>query len=151
MIDAEILIGDERPGGHSCLEIVDPSNGEVFARVPDGSPANLKHAVETAKRAGVAWATTAPAARAAVLRRLASLILREQEALAVLEALQTGKPLKQSRRDAEITARYFDFYASAIESFHGETIPLNRDTLIYTGWDLTALLRTSCLGITQCR
>jgi aldehyde dehydrogenase (NAD+) len=88
-----------------------------------------------ARRAGAVWANTAPAARAAVLRRIASLILREQEALAVLEARQTGKPLRQSRRDAEITARYFDFYASAIESFHGETIPLNRDTLIYTRWE----------------
>jgi aldehyde dehydrogenase (NAD+) len=43
------------------------------------------------------------------------LVERDLDVLGALEAQQTGKPLKQARRDTEITARYFDFYASAIE------------------------------------
>jgi aldehyde dehydrogenase (NAD+)/betaine-aldehyde dehydrogenase len=60
---------------------------------------------------------------------------RDREELARLEALQTGKPLRQARRDAEITTRYFDFYASALETHYGSSIPLNADTLIYTQWE----------------
>src|SRR6202034_797370 len=66
--------------------------------------------------------------------RFGLLILRDLESLAALESRQTGKPSRQSRRDVEITARYFDFYASAIETFHGEVIPLDRNTHIYTSW-----------------
>ena len=64
-----------------------------------------------------------------------SCVLRDLDQLGWAESQQTGKPLKQGRRDAEITARYFDFYASAIETFAGSTIPLNDDTLIYTRWE----------------
>ncbi|MDP9028311.1 MAG: aldehyde dehydrogenase family protein, partial [Actinomycetota bacterium] len=66
---------------------------------------------------------------------IGQLVLRDLDALGALESQQTGKPLKQGRRDTEITARYFDFYASAIETFAGATIPLNDDTLIYTRWE----------------
>jgi acyl-CoA reductase-like NAD-dependent aldehyde dehydrogenase len=135
MIEARHMIGDERPGGAAWLEILDPSTGQAFARAPDGNAADIDDAVLAAARAAPAWAAAAPAARAAILRRLGLLITAETDALAALESRQTGKPLRQARRDAEITARYFDFYASAIETFHGETIPLNADTLIYTRWE----------------
>jgi aldehyde dehydrogenase (NAD+)/betaine-aldehyde dehydrogenase len=43
--------------------------------------------------------------------------------------------LRQARRDAELTARYFDFYASAVETHYGSSIPLNADTMIFTQWE----------------
>ncbi len=135
MIEAKAIIGADRLGGTAWLDILDPSTGEAFARAPDASPADVAHAVATATRAAPAWAAASPAARAVILRRLAGLITVEMENLAQLESRQTGKPLRQARRDAEITARYFDFYASAIETFGGETVPLNADTLIYTRWE----------------
>jgi aldehyde dehydrogenase (NAD+) len=135
MIEAASLIGGEHITTSATLEITDPSSGQVFASSPDCSAADVAHAVVVAGRAGSAWAATAIAERALILRRLSGLILRDMESLAVTESRQTGKPLRQARRDTEITARYFDFYASAIEVFHGETIPLNQDTLIYTRWE----------------
>ncbi len=135
MIQAASLIGKEHITSTATLDIIDPSSGDVFASSPDCSAADVAHAVAVASRSGPAWAATAVSERAAILRRIGSLVLRDKEILANTEARQTGKPLKQARRDAEITARYFDFYASAIENFHGETIPLNRDTLIYTRWE----------------
>jgi aldehyde dehydrogenase (NAD+) len=73
--------------------------------------------------------------RARLLRRLSALIERDLESLGRLESQQTGKPLRQGRRDAEITVRYFDFYASAIETFYGTTFSLDDHTTVQTQWE----------------
>lgn len=135
MIQTAALVGGEALTSGAQIEIRNPSDGRVFAQTPDCSAADVAHAVATAQGAASAWRRRSVAERAGVLRRLGELVLRELGALAPLESTQTGKPLRQSRRDAEITARYCDFYASAIETFGGETIPLNDDTLIYTRWE----------------
>ena len=43
--------------------------------------------------------------------------------LALLEARDCGKPLKQARADVAACARYFEFYGGACDKLHGETIP----------------------------
>jgi aldehyde dehydrogenase (NAD+) len=117
------------------VEIVDPSTGEVFASTPDCGPAEVDAAVSAAQQAGQAWRLTAVADRAAALRRIGQLVLAHQQELGWLESRQTGKPLAQGLRDAELTARYFDFYASAIETFSGSTVPLNASNLVFTTWE----------------
>jgi aldehyde dehydrogenase (NAD+) len=115
--------------------VADPSTGQAFATTPDCGPEQVDQAVTAARAAAHAWRRTAVADRAAVLRRLAALIDANREELGRLESQQTGKPLTQGRRDAELTARYFDFYASAVETFYGATIPLNSGNLVYTDWE----------------
>jgi aldehyde dehydrogenase (NAD+) len=50
-------------------------------------------------------------------------ILERAEELALVEARDCGKPLKQARADAAACARYFEFYAGACDKLTGETIP----------------------------
>jgi aldehyde dehydrogenase (NAD+) len=119
----------------NTVSVLDPSSGNEIARTADCGPEEIDLAVRAARRASPRWRTTAIAERAGVLRRIGQLVERDREELARLEALQTGKPLRQARRDAEITTRYFDFYASALETHYGSSIPLNADTLIYTQWE----------------
>src|SRR6516164_3675708 len=76
--------------------------------------------------------STPPADRAAVLTRIAEFLERDQERLAVLESEDTGKPLSQARTDAAVAARYFRFYAHAIDTYYGHTIPLSTDLHVYT-------------------
>jgi aldehyde dehydrogenase (NAD+) len=115
--------------------VLDPSTGEKIARTPDCGAAEIDRAVAAARGTTAKWRNVAVADRARVLRRIAQLIERDLEDLAHLEALQTGKPLRQARRDAEITSRYFDFYASAVETHYGSSIPLNAQTMIFTQWE----------------
>ena len=129
------LIGGEALTTRASIAIINPSDGEVFAEAPNCSADDVAHAVATAQTASSAWGRRSVADRAAILRRTGVLVLHHIAALAEIESRQTGKPLRQAKRDVEITARYFDFYASAIETFHGDTIPLNSDTLIYTRWE----------------
>ncbi len=129
------LINGKRVLTDAVVPVVDPSTGQVFALTADCGAEQIDEAVAAARDAGSAWRRVATAERARILRRIATLIERDLDVLADLEAQQTGKPLRQARRDTEITARYFDFYASSIETFYGTTIPLNDNTLIYTQWE----------------
>jgi aldehyde dehydrogenase (NAD+)/betaine-aldehyde dehydrogenase len=117
------------------VEVEDPSTGTVFATTPDCGPEQIDQAVLAARAATRSWRRTAVADRAAVLRRIAQYIIRDREELGRLESRQTGKPLAQGLRDAELTARYFDFYASAVETFYGTTIPLNEDSFVFSMWE----------------
>ncbi len=129
------VIDGKRVSTGTDAQVVDPSTGQVFATTADCGADEIDAAVSAAHAAGRQWRTVAVPERAATLRRIAALVLRDFDALATVEARQTGKPLKQARRDTEITARYFDFYASAIETFYGTQIPLAHDNLIYTRWE----------------
>jgi aldehyde dehydrogenase (NAD+) len=115
--------------------VEDPSTGQVIASTPDCGPAEIDQAVTAARAASHAWRAAPVAERAAVLRRISVLLQRDMQEIGRLESQQTGKPLAQGLRDAEIAVRYFDFYASAIEMFYGSTIPLNNDTFIFTRWE----------------
>ncbi|MDQ1732180.1 MAG: aldehyde dehydrogenase [Pseudonocardiales bacterium] len=129
------FINGERVHTEANVEVIDPSTGQPFATTPDCGPAEVEQAVEAATIAARSWRSVAVPERARLLRNIAALVERDRESLAQIEARQTGKPLKQARRDAEITARYFDFYASGVEMLYGSTIPLNNDTLVYTSWE----------------
>jgi len=117
------------------VPIEDPSTGEVMASTPDCGHTEVNDAVSAARAALTAWRATPVADRAAALRRVAAAIAASADELAQLEAQQTGKPLAQGRRDAQITVRYFDFYASAVEMLYGSMIPLNDSTHVFTRWE----------------
>ena len=85
-------------------------------------------------RAGPGGGVSVPD-RARLLRRLSALIERDADDLGRLESQQTGKPLRQGLRDAEITVRYFDFYASAVETFYGSRVRAGRPHQRATRWE----------------
>ncbi len=117
------------------VPVEDPSTGEVMAVTADCGPGEIDLAVTAAQTAAASWRRTAVADRARLLRRMSALIERDLDSLGRLEAQQTGKPLRQGLRDAEITVRYFDFYASAVETFYGTSFPLNDTTSVQTMWE----------------
>ena len=116
------------------VEIFNPSTGEVLAISHDADPLIVDLAVTTATRVQKSWRNIAVHDRAVILRALSTLLMENQKSLGELESLQTVKPLSQGLRDVELAARYFDFYASAVESLHGSTIPLDSKHLIFTSW-----------------
>src|SRR5579862_6553507 len=117
------------------VPVEDPSTGEVMAVTADCGPAEIDAAVRAAAAAAPAWRLTAVPERARLMRRLAALIERDSDSLGRLESQQTGKPLRQGLRDAEITVRYFDFYASAVETFYGSAFSLDERTTVQTRWE----------------
>jgi aldehyde dehydrogenase (NAD+)/betaine-aldehyde dehydrogenase len=135
MIQLAALIDGKPVTTEAEVPVEDPSTGEVMAVTADCGPAEIDAAVRAAAGAAPAWRLTAVPERARLLRRLAGLIERDAQSLGRLESQQTGKPLRQGLRDAEITVRYFDFYASAVETFYGSAFSLDQRTTVQTRWE----------------
>jgi aldehyde dehydrogenase (NAD+) len=67
-----------------------------------------------------------------LLNRVALSLIAHEDELTALEARDTGKPARQARADARAVARYFEFYAGAVDKLHGQTIPYNPGYTVLT-------------------
>jgi len=126
------FIDGESVASPQVYDNIDPSTGRSLGAVARGGADEIDCAVTAARRAFKAWRTTAPSERATLLTGIGDLIQRDHERLALMESEDTGKPLTQARTDALVAARYFRFYGHAIDTYHGQTIPLSTDLHVYT-------------------
>ncbi len=109
----------------SEISIRDPASGREIARVARASAADVDRAVTVAHRRfqeGV-WRKAPVRERRDVLRRIADLVRRDHERLARLESQNAGKPISAARGEVSAVAATFDYYAGAVDKFHGQTIP----------------------------
>jgi acyl-CoA reductase-like NAD-dependent aldehyde dehydrogenase len=108
------------------FETINPATGQVLARVAEGDAEDVDRAVSAARRAfeDRRWAGQPPAARKAVLLRLAELVRENAAELAVLETLDMGKPVALSGQvDVPNVAKTFQYYAESVDKFYGEVAP----------------------------
>src|SRR5438067_7402755 len=90
----------------------DPSTGEKIAEVAAGSAADVNAAVKAARAALPHWQALTPHARARFLYALARQVQKHSRRLAVLETLDNGKPIRESRDiDIPLVARHFYYHA----------------------------------------
>jgi len=104
--------------------ILNPATAEPIADVPAASAEETDAAVERARAAFPAWRAVAPADRARLLRRLATLVEEHHEELSRIESRNAGKPISGARGEVGMVAQVFHFYAGAVDKHHGETIPV---------------------------
>ncbi|NTY58186.1 aldehyde dehydrogenase family protein [Mycolicibacterium sphagni] len=128
----ESFIGGATVQSSAYYDNMDPSTGRPIGAVARSGADEVDQAVVAARRAFPAWRKVAPAERSMVLSRIADTIDVHRDRLARLETEDTGKPLTQARTDAAVAARYFRFYAHAIDTFYGNSIPLTDDVHVYT-------------------
>ena len=106
------------------LDVVCPSDGLAFARVARGGPRDVTAAIAAARGAFEgAWGRLTAIERGRLLVKLGQAIADNAAELAALESRDTGKPLKQGVADMTAAARYFEFYGSAADKLHGDTLP----------------------------
>ena len=106
------------------LPVVNPSNGTSFDEIACGTAHEVDLAVKAARQAQQGpWGQMTPTERGRVLCRIGQAVLDHEEELAQIEAKDTGKPLTTARNDIKVLARYFEFYGTAADKVHGETIP----------------------------
>jgi len=111
---------------------INPSTGEVLAEVAVGGADDVDRAVRSADTAYRAWRAVRPSDRGRILNRIALRLREEAADLAMVESLDTGKPLRLSLGDVEVAARYFEFYAGAADKLHGDVIPIGPQYHAYT-------------------
>jgi aldehyde dehydrogenase (NAD+) len=94
------------------FDTFDPSTGERLAAVAQGSAADIDTAVKAARSALPEWQALTPHARARYLYALARKVQKHSRRLAVLETMDNGKPIRESRDlDIPLVARHFYHHA----------------------------------------
>jgi len=111
---------------NSTFETYNPAAQQPLAQVARGKKADVDRAVQAARQAFDcgAWSQASPAKRKAVLYAFAGLMDQHREELALLETLDTGKPIRHSLRDdVPGAARAIRWYAEALDKVYGEVAP----------------------------
>ncbi len=124
-IETRLFINGEYTAAaeNETFETVDPVTQAPLAKIARGKSVDIDRAVSAAR--GVFergdWSLSSPAKRKAVLNKLADLMEAHAEELALLETLDTGKPIRHSLRDdIPGAARAIRWYAEAIDKVYGE-------------------------------
>jgi acyl-CoA reductase-like NAD-dependent aldehyde dehydrogenase len=104
--------------------VINPATEEPIAELEEAGIEQADEAVARAKAAFDEWRAVAPADRARLLRRVATLVEEHTEELARIESQNVGKPIGGARAEVGMAAQVFHFYAGAVDKHHGETIPV---------------------------
>ena len=120
-METNMLIGTNFEAGTETEEpILNPRTGEVILKLPEASPAQIDHAVKSARAAFKTWSKTTPSERASMLLTIADEVESNLEDLAKLEALNCGKPINEVRNEEiPAVADCFRFFAGAVRNMHG--------------------------------
>lgn len=126
----KMLIGGQwvEAASGETFETINPSTGEVLARVAAGASEDINRAVAAARKAFESgpWPKMTASQRGRLLLKLADLIEQNAEELALLETLDNGKPIKYARGgDVPLTADHFRYFAGWATKIEGETIPVS--------------------------
>jgi acyl-CoA reductase-like NAD-dependent aldehyde dehydrogenase len=119
-----------------------PRDGRLIGGVPAGGAADVDKAVRSARKAFETgpWRQMHPSDRKRILVRLGDLVDEHLEELALLETLDTGKPIRETRAvDVSETAKNFRYYGEAIDKVYDEVAPTDTAKVI--------ILRREPLGV----
>ncbi|MHA2251423.1 MAG: aldehyde dehydrogenase family protein [Candidatus Kariarchaeaceae archaeon] len=119
----ELFIGGkwEEPTGEEYFDTVNPSNKEVMAKIAAASKEDVDKAVLAANEAQPAWASLGGHGRARYLYAIARQIQKHSRLFAVLESMDNGKPIRESRDiDIPLTARHFYHHAGWAQAMENE-------------------------------
>jgi len=106
------FVGGQWRAAEQTFEVFNPANRQVLAQVGQGSSADVDAAVKAARVALPAWSSTPGHVRARYLYALARQIQKHSRLFAVLETLDNGKPIRESRDlDIPLVARHFAYHA----------------------------------------
>ncbi len=142
------------PSGGEYFDTADPSTGEKLASVAQGSVADIDAAVKAGRTALPKWQSLTPHLRARYLYALARQVQKHSRRLAVLETMDNGKPIRESRDlDIPLVARHFYHHAGWAQLLQqefpgytacgvvGQIIPWNFP-LLMLAWKIAPALAT---------
>ncbi|MEJ2503774.1 MAG: aldehyde dehydrogenase family protein, partial [Gemmatimonadota bacterium] len=132
-----LFIGNEwvEARGGGTFDSYNPVTGEILASVAEAGEADVAAAVAAARGAmahDAEWRRMDAIDRGRAVAALGRSIRDHGDALARLETLDTGKPLREARIDIAQAADAFEYYAGWASKLEGETIPVRGRVLNYT-------------------
>jgi len=121
------------PVSGAYLDNINPSTGAVYSLIPDSDNDDVQRAVAAAQQAFDSWSGMLPEKRFSILARLADLIDRDADALAMAESVDQGKPVKLARNmDIYRAGANIRFYATASMHVASEAHATGTEAINYT-------------------
>lgn len=154
----DLFIGGKfvKPESGTYFDTVNPATGKVIATVAEANDADVDKAVKAARKAFGPWSKLPAAERGKYIYRIARIIQERAREFAVIESMDGGKPIRESRDvDVPLAAAHFFYYAGWADKLQyafpgrtpkpigvaGQIIPWNFP-LLMAAWKIAPALAT---------
>jgi acyl-CoA reductase-like NAD-dependent aldehyde dehydrogenase len=124
------------------LDSINPYTGDVWAKVPDATAADVNAAIDAARRTFDQgdWRSSTPQYRAGLMRKLADLIAKNAEEMATIESKDNGKLYREMLAQWRYMPEWFYYYAGLAVSEQGRVLPSDKPNFI-------AFTRKEAMGV----
>ncbi|MEP9321122.1 aldehyde dehydrogenase [Pseudomonas sp. LABIM340] len=112
--------------GEPLIEVHNPANGELLARIPEASTAQVDNAIGAARAAQKGWAARPAIERAGYLRKIAEKVRANAPRLAKIITAEQGKVPALAEVEVNFTADYLDYMAEWARRLEGEVLTSDR-------------------------
>ncbi|HLH64044.1 MAG TPA: aldehyde dehydrogenase family protein [Ktedonobacteraceae bacterium] len=128
MITEQLVIGGERVSAvdGKTFSVIEPGIGAPFAEVAEAGPEDVERAVQEAHKAfeSGSWPRLSATARGRILLKASTIVRERLEDLAVIEARNAGKPIRDARDEIGLVGTVLEYWGGAANKIFGETIPV---------------------------
>ena len=125
-IDGEWVDSDTK----KTFETLNPENNKPWAVVPEASANDVDKAVKAAQKAFEGeWPKLLPRERGKYLRAIASKLRENSELLGEIETIDTGKLFRETKKQANYIAEYYDYYAGIADKVEGTVLPIDKPNI----------------------
>jgi acyl-CoA reductase-like NAD-dependent aldehyde dehydrogenase len=117
-------------GGGKRFETHCPADGRLLATCEEADRGDIDKAVSAAWRAFETWKDVSPQERQRMLLKIADLMEANAEKLAMVETLDNGKPIRETRAiDVPLSIDHFRYFAGVVRAEEGEATMIDKDTM----------------------
>ncbi len=111
---------------------ISPITGKPIAEIARGQAADIEMALDAAHRVRESWGRTSQAERANILNRIADRMEQNLDILALVESIDNGKPIRETRAaDIPLAIDHFRYFAGCIRAQEGSIGEVDHDTVAY--------------------
>jgi acyl-CoA reductase-like NAD-dependent aldehyde dehydrogenase len=125
----------------ATFDVFNPFDNSLLAKVSEARPADIDRAVAAARKAFPAWAAMSPSDRGVLIGKLADAIEKDRDNLALIETLDTGHPIRDTRNlDVPRTVATFRYFGGMADKNEGSghsgrhRLPELRDCACRSAW-----------------
>ena len=125
-IDGEWVDSDTK----KTFETLNPENNKPWAVVPEAGANDVDRAVKAAQKAFEGeWPKLLPRERGKYLRAIADKLRKNAELLGEIETIDTGKLFRETKKQANYIAEYYDYYAGMADKVEGTVLPIDKPNI----------------------
>ena len=112
------------------FETLNPETNKPWATVPEASTKDVDRAVKAAQKAfDGEWPKLLPRERGKFLRAIGNQLRENSEMLGEIETIDTGKLFRETKKQANYIAEYYDYYAGLADKVEGTVLPIDKPNI----------------------